>query len=200
MKNKLDTVKNAIIKVDDGRGFIIEANKERVIITCGHCLPFFPPCHGLSYLEERTYPALLGSIGDAPPTIWAECLFVDPIADVAVLCGPDSQALYEEAEKYEELTDELPVIKIRAATKGQPVWVLGLNGEWRQGIVGFVSNRRLGIDIDAKFIEAGMSGSPILSMDAHAVGIVALGSNEIPGSYQLAPALPGSLPVWLGGK
>lgn len=117
-----------------------------------------------------------------------------------MLCGPDSQELYEQAEKYEELTDELPVIKIRTAKKGQPVWVLGLKGEWHRGIVGFVSNRNLGIEIDAKFIEGGMSGSPILSADARAVGVVAVGSNAIPGVYQSAPAPPGSLPVWLAAN
>src|SRR5207245_5133018 len=108
MKHRLDAIKQAIIKVGDGRGFMIEAEKDRLVITCGHCLPFLPPCHLMSYLKERTYGGLLGHIDDPAPKVWAECLFVNPIADVAVLSGPDSQSLYEEMEKYEELTDGLP--------------------------------------------------------------------------------------------
>jgi hypothetical protein len=73
---------------------------QRVIVTAAHCLPFFPPAHPGSYLEERTYRDLLAPLGTAP-TGSAECVFVDPIADIAVLGGPDNQALYDEA--YEEL-------------------------------------------------------------------------------------------------
>jgi hypothetical protein len=44
-----------------------------------------PPAIGsISYLQERTYRALLGPLG-AEPTVWAECLVADPIVDIAVL-------------------------------------------------------------------------------------------------------------------
>ena len=46
-----------------------------------------------SHTEERTYQRLLGElIGE--PTVWAECLFADPISDVAVLGPPDNQEFY----------------------------------------------------------------------------------------------------------
>jgi hypothetical protein len=90
---------NAVITVGDGRGFVVEGEREtRLIITAAHCLPSFPLCHGASYLEERTYQALLGPLGEKP-TVWTECLFVDPIADIAVLGQPDNQdELYDQGD------------------------------------------------------------------------------------------------------
>jgi hypothetical protein len=83
----------SIIRVGKGRGFVVE-DAERfarfgfrgdcLVVTAAHCLPFFPPCHSCSYLHERTYKALLGPLGQKP-TVWAECLFADPIGDIAVL-------------------------------------------------------------------------------------------------------------------
>ena len=35
--------------------------------------------------------------------VWASCLFVDPIADIAVLGQPDNQALIEEAAAFDAL-------------------------------------------------------------------------------------------------
>ena len=45
-----------------------------------------------SHTEERTYQRLLGELS-GEPTVWAECLFADPISDVAVL-GPPIMELY----------------------------------------------------------------------------------------------------------
>jgi hypothetical protein len=85
----LDEAKNAIVKVGGGRGFVVQGERDRLVITAGHCLPDFPTCHSSSHTEERTYKALLGSLGEKP-AVWAECLFADPIGDVAVL-GPHHQ-------------------------------------------------------------------------------------------------------------
>ena len=80
----LDNAARAVLKVGGGRGFVVEAAGDRFVITAAHCLPFFPPCHPQSYLRERVYASLLGAIGE-DPMVWAECVFVDPIADIAVL-------------------------------------------------------------------------------------------------------------------
>src|ERR1700676_4429023 len=80
-------------------------------VTAAHCSPFFPPCHGASYTEERTYQALLAPLG-SEPSVWAECLFADPIADLAVLGSPDNQVLFDEADAYEALVDDLPSFRI----------------------------------------------------------------------------------------
>ena len=47
-----------------------------------------PPMPAM-YWQERTYPSLLGPLGDQC-SVWAECVFVDPIADIAVLGQPES--------------------------------------------------------------------------------------------------------------
>jgi hypothetical protein len=75
---------------------VVNYKHDRLVVTAAHCLPHFPPCHGASYLEERTYGKLLGPLGDKP-TVWAECLCADPIADIAVLGSPDNQALFDGA-------------------------------------------------------------------------------------------------------
>jgi hypothetical protein len=115
---KITRLASSIITVGDGRGFVIEHEANRLIITAAHCLPFFPPCHGMSYTEERTYPALLGPLGNKP-TVLAECLFADPIADIAVLGSPDNQVLFDEASAYEALTESVrPIIPWRGAYSG----------------------------------------------------------------------------------
>src|ERR1035437_420479 len=96
----LDEAKNAIVKVGGGRGFVVQGERDRLVITAGHCLPDFPTCHSSSHTEERTYKALLGSLGEKP-AVWAECLFADPIGDVAVLGPPDDQQPSDEFEAYE---------------------------------------------------------------------------------------------------
>ena len=98
-------------------------------MTGAHCLPHVPPCHGGLYLEERTYPKLLASLG-SEPTVWAECLFADPIADIAVLGSPDSQELFEQAEDYEALVESVTPLKIVDAPEKGRAWLLSLDGEW----------------------------------------------------------------------
>jgi hypothetical protein len=86
-----------------------------VVITAAHCLPDLPSPNPASFFEERTYAACLGALG-ANPTVWAECLFVDPIADIAVLGEPDSQALSDENDAYHLLIDDRPTLPIGKAT------------------------------------------------------------------------------------
>jgi hypothetical protein len=97
-----------------GRGFVVEVDRNRYVITAGHCLPKLPPAHPFSYLSERTFPNLLGPLGKNT-TIFAECLFVDPVADIAILGQPDSQ-VYEQAEAYDELVDNAVALSIARLT------------------------------------------------------------------------------------
>ena len=96
---RFENAQQAVIAVDGGRGLIIAANDrpERFIIAAAHCLPHMPPAFPWAGLEEKTYQGLLGPLG-GECSVWAECLFVDPVGDIAVLTGPDSQELYRQAE------------------------------------------------------------------------------------------------------
>jgi hypothetical protein len=128
--------------------------------------------------------------------VWAECLFVDPIADIAVLGQPDSQALSEEADAYNELIGTLTPLavadapkqgvelltlpgfggrsrQIKTPTPGEgAAFVLSLDGEWREGKVERRGNL-LSFEPENLFV-SGMSGSPILNVDGAAIGVVSV--------------------------
>lgn len=90
----------AVIRVGKGgRGFIVDANPRRYVVTAAHCLPKYP--------EEWTFKWFLGTLGQRP-TVWTTCVFVDWVADIAVLGGPDSGVLPDEYDAYVALTD--PVV------------------------------------------------------------------------------------------
>jgi hypothetical protein len=206
----------SVVRVGDGRGFVIEADYRRsLVITAAHCLPHLPPPHGAAYLEEKTYAKILGPL-DEEPTVWAECLFVDPVADLAVLGEPDGQELFDQSECYEALVEEraLPIATVPlvrppivlpdgTTIAGRPewrgrAWLLSLEGRW------------FGCDIRATFlslwlenaaepIRSGMSGSPIVSLDGAAIGVVCL-SEASPTVGGPNPFLWQQLPRWVTGE
>jgi len=142
---------SCVVKVGDGRGFVIEHRwklpelstiivkrcklrprrfaKSRLVVTVAHCMgEGLPPAHPASFSEERMY-RLLGSLDGSNHDIWAECLFVDPVADIAVLGRPDDQAFGQEADAYCALTGDVSAVGIDQARNG-PGWVLTLDGHW----------------------------------------------------------------------
>jgi hypothetical protein len=185
-----------IVKVGGGRGFIIEHRveipkllrlklkalrqrkftKRRLIVTAAHCLPNLPPPGG-SLFEDRTFGKLLASLDGGETDVWAECLFADPVADIAVLDCVDEQSLSDEADAYHALTDERPVVRIDNAWSG-PGWVLSLDGRWvRTNIVLCSGIWGASLEIDAT--DPGMSGSPILNDSGRAIGVVTIGTETI---------------------
>ena len=79
-KRQRDNLARSVLTVGGGRGFVVETEREdRFIITAGHTW-------------ERTYAKLVGPVG-GEPTVWAECVFINPVDDLAVLAPPDNQAL-----------------------------------------------------------------------------------------------------------
>lgn len=201
---------SAVVTVGDGRGFIIETDDwrfRRLIITAAHCLPHLPPCIAASYTEERTYPDLIGRLNDQSPKVWTECLFADPVGDIAVLGGPDDQELPEQADAYDQLTQKLddqdepqvPALRVAEAENG-PAWLLTLDGRWAQCHVETTGNG-LWITRAAVAIQGGMSGSPILSDDGLAIGAVCLSSGGADLDSHTEggpnPGLKCSLPGWL---
>ncbi len=184
----MDEVKErAVIKVGDARGFIVEGERERLVLTAAHCLPKFPPCMSVSHLEERTYKKLLGPLG-GDASVWAECLFVDPIGDIAVLGRPDSQALHHEAEAYEEMTDAGLSLPMAPETPEESdVWLLSLDGKWFQDEATHSGGP---LWLRDAWVSEGMSGSPILNHDGAAIGVVV--TTEGP-----HPRLGFNLPAWL---
>ena len=101
-----DQALRAVVRVGKGRGFVVEGSgdfaPERYVVTAAHCLPQMPgPDPGQEYVAY-TYKDLLAPLG-AEPSVWCECLFVDPIADITILGAPDYEVLSEQAGAYQEL-------------------------------------------------------------------------------------------------
>jgi hypothetical protein len=188
----------AVLRVGDGRGFVVESRDsfmQRCVLTAAHCLPHLPPTHPGMYLEERTFKNLLGPLG-GECTVWAECLFADPMADIAVLGPPDNQDLGEQFAAYEHLIEDRPALPIAAApphrykvlrqrfSKSHKVHIfryaepgrgraraLRLNGQWR----GYDAERFGNwLIFPEQSFEGGMSGSPILNQNNAAIGVVSM--------------------------
>jgi Trypsin-like peptidase domain len=189
---------SAVLRVGDGRGFVVECRGYRVVITAAHCLPHFPPPHAASYLKERTYPKLLGPLSGRRRTAWAECLFVDPIADIAVLGQPDNQELSDEADAYDRLVDGMAALAVADApaqgvklvkrpalgdleaetfkvpTPGEgSARLLALDGRWFECRVRHTGGG-LWLHECKQPIAGGMSGSPVLDKDGAAIGVVSV--------------------------
>jgi hypothetical protein len=199
-------INGTVVKVGHGRGFVVEHSYElpafqgkrffrtiRLVVTAAHCLPRLPKTEGLRFLGE-TYKNLLGPLSDAKRHVWAQCAFADPVADVAILQGPDDQRQGEQHDAYEELTESAGAFTVGApsATTGQ-CRVLKINGHWEE--LGYVANRGLCLKVAGDQIEAGMSGSPIVSITGKAIGLISIGSNNDGECPQ--PLLMDSLPGWL---
>jgi len=180
--------------VGGGRGFVIEHRicvnnpdfetvqsperfysvTRRLVITAAHCLPNLPLAHAYPNPEERFYQDLLGSLDGTKSKVCSECLFADPVADIAVLGCPDEQRLVEEADAYHALTDDVPTLAIAKARSGR-AWLLALDGvRWIPTTIRLVSGI-YGTVLSIDPPEAGMSGSPILNDAGRAVGVVAVG-------------------------
>jgi hypothetical protein len=160
----------AVIKVGEGRGCVVEAGGDYLIITAAHCLPSVPRCDAAASLEERTYQNLLGPLGQAP-TVWAECKFIDPIADIAVLGPPDNQACSEQSDAYQKLLADMSALPVLAAPEKGKALLLSLAGNW------FVCNATqnggtLWLSNAAEPIRGGMSGSPVLTPAGACIGVI----------------------------
>ena len=145
--NKLLARTQAALRVGDGRGFVVEHHYRLVVLTAAHCLPFLPPAHPFSYLEDRTYQALLGPLG-ANPTVWAQCLFADPVADIAMLGSPDEQELSEQANAFEELISAAkPLLIGNAPRQGHRSVNFALVPFWFERVLYATANSTLSVNV-----------------------------------------------------
>jgi hypothetical protein len=208
----------AVVRVGDGRGFVIGTDRARFVVTAGHCLPELPPFHALSHLAERTWK-LLGPLGGGV-SVWAECLFADPIADLAVLGQPDIQELGNQWEAYQALVHDVkpfPIGRLRLRrprtrlSSGDvypvlpqakcPGWILSLDGQWLCCEVQADASRLM-LGAGSGNIGGGMSGSPIVMDDGSAIGVVTIGTLRADGNPDdihigPSPFLSRNLPSWL---
>jgi len=173
----MEEANGAVIRVGDGRGFVVAGKCSRFIITAAHCLPFVPPCASFLPLDERTYVSLLGPLGKEP-SISAECLFADPIGDIAVLGPPDGEDRIEEAEGYEKMVGAVVPFSVSEGPARDWALLLSLNGRWFECNINSIHGGSFWISDAEEPIRGGMSGSPILAMDGSAIGVVCAGTQS----------------------
>ena len=199
-----DEAKRGVVRVRGGRGFVVDVGgmEGRLIIMAAHCLRSkVLPCASFAFSEEFTYQRLLSQLGKKP-TVWAECLFIDPIADIAVLGPPDNQALRDEWDAYEAMVDEaLPLPVLDAPEQGR-AWLLSLKGGWFQCDLSRHPSPHgsLWISGAEDNILGGMSGSPILTDDGAAIGVMCTSdsaNSEASTEGGPNPRLASHLPGWL---
>lgn len=147
---------------------------------------------------DTTYQDLLAPLG-CEPAIWADCLFVDQVGDIAVLGQPDTQAFGEQADAYAALLEPVPPLKI--AAPGKEGWLLSLDGVWFRCAVQMLRDPILALYAMEGSFAAGMSGSPIVSAEGTAIGVMCHFSQDGAGRQAEFigpnPSLLGNLPGWL---
>ena len=197
----MDELTASVIQVGDGRGFIVESQDaiNSWIITATHCLPTLPPAHP-GAIWSGTYKNLLGPL-DGERRVWAECVFADPVADIAVLTGPDDQELSDKAAAFVELIlKPSKAFRVKAPSKTRlRVWLLTPANVWTSCQAELVCES-LSIRGANQGIVGGMSGSPILDDEGDAIGLVST-SGGAPDTVHTAgdvePCLREALPGWL---
>lgn len=199
MPTMSEDAKGSILRVgmgdSRGRGFVVEgAGHKRYVITAAHCLERLPPAHAASDLADRIYPAILGQLGEEP-VVSAECLFVDPISDLAVLGEPDHQCAPDEWSNYQEFIKTVGVIPIADTHGKASAKVLTLNGAWADCRITASSGPIWLHDVTT---ESGMSGSPILNANLSAIGVLVVGrDSDLRMGSGPQPRLMRNLPGWL---
>lgn len=199
---QLAEASRSVLRVGDGRGFVVAGDGATYVVTASHCLPHLPQCG--SYLtDKQTYQALLGPPGAETTPVWADCVFVDPVSDIAILGCPDrvlryvdDPAVFDQWQAYQDLVDKTVSVSIRPVEPPEPAWLFGADAKhWFRCYVR--GRQSLWIVEAAEPICEAMSRSPILGADGKAIGIcIGTGSDNL-GNRRPNPGLVASIPGWL---
>ncbi len=193
-------MKTPIVRVGEkrryGRGFWVGSPDFAMIITAAHCLPHYPPRLGsISYVSDRTYVDLISSL-DGKRKCSAECLFLDPISDLAVFGCPEDELW----EGYMEFANESDFLEIAPLASGETsVRVMYDDSKSIRRVIGVAPPSRANFyprnfwihrdEGGENRIKSGMSGSPILTDDGKAVGVLC--------NDDFGPLLSQCLPQWI---
>jgi hypothetical protein len=193
---------SAIVRVGDGRGFVIAGKQSRFVITARHCLGDFPASSPGYHPESNVCSDLLGPLG-ATRIVPGRCLFADSINDLAIL-GPPCHGLFPEGyRRFVELTERVLPLWIEAPqTECFPCFALSSEQHWF-GARAHIDVREDGSAVwlfrPAAAITAEMVGSPILAANGSAVSLV---STNLLSNFDLEyegapnPLLPAHFPAW----
>lgn len=208
---------DGVVTVGGGRGFVVEHRvyfdfgggngyrklRRKVVVTASHCLPHPPKVLSGVDCKLATYANLLAPLGKEP-SVWTQCLFFDPVADVAVLGEPDSQELPDEWDAYYALVKGRKPFAVAAPESGEG-YMLALDGETWQPTACEVHVTIGGNGLSTGATLAGQSGSPVLDGKGRAVALVSVGNETISNGVRTPmqylhgpqPILKLALPPWL---
>ena len=96
MAAPITTNPHGIVRIGNGRGFVVKGEWSRLVITAAHCLLKLPQPYIACSGGDRTYRSLLGPLGKRPK-IWAECLRRSGRRSRRA-GAPDDQELFEQSE------------------------------------------------------------------------------------------------------
>jgi hypothetical protein len=169
----LAKVLKGVVKVNTGRGLVVQAKGGRWVVTAAHCLPDVPHNGAASFEDELIYTELLGRLKNKKPKVPAECAFVNPVADIALLWSPNPELWREEAEVYKKLMKVSAPLQVANAPSPSKAWLISLDGRLipctvecdEPGMTWWIKGA-------AEPIVGGMSGSPVLAEDGSAIGVV----------------------------
>jgi hypothetical protein len=192
----------AVVRVGDGRGFVIAGKQSRFVITARHCLGDFPVSPPGYDPESNTCSDLLGPLGMAR-TVPARCVFADSINDLAILGPPCRGPFPEGYRRFVELTERvLPFVIEAPKTECFPCFALSSEQHW------FGARAQMDVSEDGSAvwifgplaaITAEMVGSPILAANGSAVGLL---SSNLLSNFDLEdegapnPLLTAHFPAW----
>jgi hypothetical protein len=211
-ENKTHPRFDAILRVGDGRGFLLvnpnqngwRAMRSDIVVTAAHCLPQLPPAHPDSFAEERSYRRLLRAMRGSESAEWCECLFADPVSDTAVLAAPYGVPEGMEAlDAFEALIEGRHAFPLGVPPESReafPVWLLTSDGARLERCQAKRYERTLAIKGPSECGAPGVSGSPILDADGRALAVLNCGIT-VAGCLEgiRAAVLVDSLPGWLVG-
>ena len=191
---RAEQARRGIVTVGEGFGFVAEAeNGDRIVITSFHCISSadFEGQDPLIDPVPPIYSAQLGAFGEKP-TVWADCLFANPLVDLAILGSPDERGP-EDIERYYALVTGASSIGISEIPPNASGLLFSPHGEWFTCTVSRHLDGPLWIKDAAEDIPCGMSGSPIFSRTGAAVGILCSTDSREPSgpNARLMRDLPG---------
>jgi hypothetical protein len=189
-------VENATVTLTKkgGQGILI---RNQMILTACHCIEY--SIAGTMALGEYYLEGILTKKGNLKVTP----IFLDPVADIAVLGGLDGQEFYEEYNQFEEFCRNTPPVKIcrnkLEVDKKFKIFIYTHEKKWITGIasLGIPGSHMLWIKAD-EAIKGGTSGSGVINEIGEIVGIVSWTSEQDFTGGAQRPLL--ALPLWVCRK
>lgn len=202
MRQGFEALKEGVVRVGHGRGFLVAGFHEVLIITAASCLAKGSAASDAS--PESHSKALVGPLHVTPGVI-ADCLFADPFADLAVLRCPNEQSHPHQANAYEHLVAGASTFMVDACLARQAQdevrregLVLSLEGQWQPCRISCRTGGPLQITMTEGHLHPRMAGSPILSLSGGVLGVISGGGTDlIPTHSNLALDLPQKFLQWM---